>query len=58
MRGYAFGWTAWLDYTTWSNSIIARDRGGRYGESAARALPHAVPVADHWHLMENPVGPF
>lgn len=42
-----------VDYTTRSNSIIARDRGGRYGESAARALPHAVQVADHWHLMEN-----
>src|SRR5438094_827498 len=34
-------------------SIIARDRGGGYGEAAARALPHAVQVADRWHLMEN-----
>ncbi len=33
--------------------IIARDRGGGYGEEAARALPHAVQVADRWHLMEN-----
>jgi len=33
--------------------IIARDRGGGYGEAAARALPHAVQVADRWHLMEN-----
>lgn len=24
-----------------------------YGEAAARALPHAVQVADRWHLMEN-----
>jgi transposase len=34
-------------------SVIARDRGGGYGEAAARALPHAVQVADRWHLMEN-----
>ena len=33
--------------------IIARDRGGGYGEAAAKALPHAVQVADRWHLMEN-----
>src|ERR1700735_58370 len=31
----------------------ARDRGGGYGEAAARALPHAIQVADRWHLMEN-----
>ena len=34
-------------------SVIARDRGGGYGEAAARALPHAVQVADRWHLIEN-----
>jgi transposase len=33
--------------------IIARDRGGGYGEAAAKALPAAVQVADRWHLMEN-----
>jgi transposase len=33
--------------------IIARDRGGGYGGAAAKALPHAVQVADRWHLMEN-----
>src|ERR1700720_4315943 len=33
--------------------IIARDRGGGYGEAAAKALPHAMQVADRWHLMEN-----
>ena len=33
--------------------IIARDRGGGYGEAAAKALPNAVQVADRWHLMEN-----
>lgn len=34
-------------------AIIARDRGGGYGDAAAKALPHAVQVADRWHLMEN-----
>ncbi|MGY4376220.1 transposase [Bradyrhizobium sp. i1.3.6] len=34
-------------------AIVARDRGGGYGEATARALPHAVQVADRWHLMEN-----
>jgi transposase len=33
--------------------IVARDRGGGYGEAAAKALPNAVQVADRWHLMEN-----
>jgi transposase len=27
-------------------AIVARDRGGGYGEAAAKALPHAVQVAD------------
>ena len=34
-------------------AIVARDRGGGYGEAVARALPHATQVADRWHLMEN-----
>jgi transposase len=33
--------------------IVARDRGGGYAVAAKRALPHAVQVADRWHLMEN-----
>lgn len=36
-----------------SISIVARDRGGGYGEAIARALPDADQVADRWHLMEN-----
>ncbi|MER9586975.1 ISL3 family transposase [Mesorhizobium sp. M0276] len=32
---------------------VSRDRGGGYGEATAKALPHAVQVADRWHLMEN-----
>ena len=33
--------------------VIARDRGGGYGEAASRALPNAIQVADRWHLIEN-----
>ena len=33
--------------------IVARDRGGGYGEAIARALPQSIQVADRWHLMEN-----
>ncbi len=33
--------------------VISRDRGGGYGEAAARALPAAMQVADRWYLMEN-----
>ena len=36
-----------------SITVVARDRGGGYGEAVARALPDAVQVADRWHLMEN-----
>ena len=32
--------------------VVSRDRGGGYGEAAARALPEAGQVADRWHLME------
>ncbi len=34
-------------------TIVARDRGGGYGEATTRALPDAVQTADRWHLMEN-----
>lgn len=33
--------------------ILSRDRGGGYGEAAAKALPGVTQVADRWHLMEN-----
>jgi transposase len=32
---------------------VSRDRGGGYGEAAAKALPDAIQVADRWHLTEN-----
>ncbi|MDI1344841.1 MAG: ISL3 family transposase [Pseudolabrys sp.] len=33
--------------------VVSRDRGGGYGEAAAKALSGVVQVADRWHLMEN-----
>lgn len=33
--------------------IVSRDRGGGYGVAVTQALPHALQVADRWHLMEN-----
>ena len=32
--------------------VVARDRNGGYGGAVARALPHAVQVADRWYLLE------
>ncbi|MGY4497850.1 transposase [Bradyrhizobium sp. GM24.11] len=43
---------AWLSKHPAIN-IVSRDRGGGYGEAAAKALPNAIQVADRWHLMEN-----
>jgi transposase len=34
-------------------AIVARDRGGGFALAASLALPHAMQVADRWHLMEN-----
>jgi len=34
-------------------AIVARDRGGGFALAASKALPHALQVADRWHLMEN-----
>jgi transposase len=43
---------AWLAHQS-QICIVARDRGGGYAVAAQRALPHAIQVADRWHLMEN-----
>jgi transposase len=43
---------AWLaDHP--SIEILARGRGGGYGEAAAEALPNAIQTTYRWHLMEN-----
>jgi transposase len=44
--------TAWLERHQ-DITVVARDRGGEYGEAVTRALPRATQVADRWHLMEN-----
>jgi hypothetical protein len=33
--------------------IVNCDRGGIYAEAARRAAPHAVQIADRWHLLRN-----
>jgi hypothetical protein len=43
---------AWLAQHQ-SITVVARDRGGGYGEAITKALPHATQVGDRWHLMEN-----
>ena len=43
---------AWLAARP-SIEIIARDRGGGYGQAAALGRPEARQVADRWHLFEN-----
>jgi transposase len=33
--------------------MVSRDRGGEYAEAARRAAPHAVQIADRFHLLKN-----
>jgi len=43
---------AWLSAHS-EIAVLARDRGGCYGEAATQALPMATQAADRWHLMGN-----
>lgn len=36
-----------------SVQVVARDRAGAYSEAAQSAVPHALQVADRWHLLVN-----
>jgi transposase len=42
--------TAWLEGHQ-EITVVARDRGGGYGEAVTRALPQATQVADRWHAV-------
>ncbi len=43
---------AWLN-TQSHIEIVARDRGGAYAEAVRTVMPHALQVADRWHLLAN-----
>jgi transposase len=43
---------AWLQQQP-QIALLSRDRGESYAEAARLAAPHAVQVADRWHILHN-----
>lgn len=45
---------AWLEqYGARSVEIVSRDRGGAFAEAVRQAAPHAMQVADRFHILQN-----
>lgn len=48
----ASSFAAWLQAHP-SVEIVSRDRGTTYADGATRGAPHALQIADRWHLIQN-----
>ncbi len=48
----AESFAAWLQAHP-AIEIISRDRGTTFADGAAREAPHALQIADRWHLLHN-----